>query len=373
MSKVMPITGALAAAILATAPGALAQDTTDTPWRTVRPEPTVLDTGATASAADSLYIRQVIRSNFTEVGLGRMAESQAENSEVKDFGERMVSEHNSMNEQWGKLARDRGMRIDVDFGPSGKQTIDQLDDLEGAEFDQAYMTAMIRQHEQDLATFQRMGSSARSSDVRQLANDGLSTIQQHLMLARQVGSRVGVATTAGRVGDVNPLPAPLPSDTNRARRTVDRNDRGTPRAEAQQFVETVLGAHLLEIKLAERAKRHARSDEIKQLAERLEKDFSEWQKRWENVAERYDVTVPTHLGTLRRDRMETLEDASERNFDRTYAHLVVDHLENVLPYYQKEGQAIQPDAVRRLVDEELPLIRDHLARARRLEKQVKDR
>jgi putative membrane protein len=373
MSRVIPVTGALVAAMFATAPGAFAQDTTGSPWPTVRPERTVLDTGASSSVTDTSYIRQVIRSNFTEVGAGRLAESRAEDSEVKNFGERMVSEHNAMNEEWARLAQDNGMRIDVDFGLAGKQTIDQLEELEGTQFDQAYMNAMIRQHENDLATFQRLSSSAQSSDVRQLANNGLSTIQQHLMLARQVGSRVGVSTTAGRVGDVTPLPAPQPSNEDRARRPVNRNEIGTLSSEDRQFVETVVGAHLLEIQLAERARRQARSDEIQRLAEQLDEDFTEWRERWEKVADRHNVDVPSHLGPLRRERLEKLEDASEREFDRTYAELVADHLKHVLPYYEKEGRDLRNNGLRRLVDEELPLIREHLARARQLERQVRNR
>src|SRR5688572_2974966 len=74
MSRVMPITGALAAAVLAAAPGALAQVTSGqkpdvSPWPTVG-----RDTGTTAALADSAYIRQAVRGNFTEVAVGRLAE-----------------------------------------------------------------------------------------------------------------------------------------------------------------------------------------------------------------------------------------------------------------------------------------------------------
>jgi putative membrane protein len=368
MSRVMPITSALVAAMLAAAPGALAQDTAGSPWPTVRRQPTVFDTGTTAALADTSYIRQAIRGNLTEVALGRLAESRASDSAVKEFGERMISEHNSMNEQWGKLAQNNSMRVDVDFGPAGKQSIERLKDLDGTGFDQAYMAEMIRQHEQDLAAFQGMRVSARSPEVRQLATSGVSTIDAHLALARQVGSRVGISTTAGRAGGVT-NPAPAPSDEDRARRAADRNDRTALRTEDREFVETVLGAHLLEIRLAEQARREARSGEIRRFAEWMEDDSKEWQERWVEVAGRYDVNVPSHLGTLRSQKVEKLERASKRNFDRTYAALVVEHLEAVLPYYEKEGQAVRPAAVRRLVNDELPAIRENLARARRLEKQ----
>jgi putative membrane protein len=364
--------------MLATAPGAFAQDTTGSPWRTVRPERTVLDTGTGSWAADTSYIRQVIRSNFTEVAAGRLAESRAENSEVKDFGERMISEHNAMNEEWGRLARSNNMRIDADFGPSGKQTIDQLDNLEGTQFDQAYMNAMIWQHENDLATFQRMSSSAGSSEVRQLANNGLSTIQQHLTLARQVGSRVGVSTTAGRVGGETPVP--LPTDPDRTRRTDDRaipnerDDRNDGRAlnlEDRKFFQNTLQAHLLELRLAEQARKRAQSGEIRRLAERIENDFQEWQERWEDLADRQDLKTPSNLGPEHRERIEDFEDrAKGRDFDRRYAELVAEHLRGVVNAFEKEGQTVRPAAARRLVDDELPVLREYLTQARRLERQL---
>ena len=271
MSRVMPITGALVAA-LAAAPGAQAQVTSNqdsavSPWPTVRTNPWP---GATA---DTAFIRQAIRGNYTEVALGRLADSRAENDDVEDFAERMVSDHNSMNQKWSDLARKNNMKVGIEFGPNGQETIERLEDLSGTEFDRAYMTEMIRHHEQDLAAFQRMSTSATSAEVRQLSSSGASTIRQHLDLARQVGSRIGIASTAGRVGGVSTptpttTPAPVPSDDTtdaRRRRTTvgrttaaadadhrdDRDDRDGPRAlrgEDRAFVQNVLSDHLMHVR-----------------------------------------------------------------------------------------------------------------------------
>jgi putative membrane protein len=383
MSRVMRITGALAAVMLAAAPSAVAQVTPSqepdaSPWPTVGRDTTA------AALADTAYIRQAIRGNYLEVALGRLAESRAADSAVKGFGERMISEHNSMNEQWATLARNNDMRVGLDVGPAGMQSIERLEDLSGAAFDQAYMAEMIRDHEQDLAAFRRMGASARSPEVRKLANSGMSSILEHLVLARQVGSRVGVSTTAGRTGD-GAVPAPAPSDDDRRRTAADsatrderdnrndRNDRGTLRAEDRAFVQEVLQDHLMHLRLAERAQREARSDETRRLAERIEDDFKEWQERWEDVADRYDVKAPSKLGRLHGQKVEKLEQASKRNFDRTYAAIVAEHLASVVPYFQKEGQAVRSATVRRLVGDELPVLRKYLARARQLEGQVSAR
>jgi putative membrane protein len=365
MSRVIPITGALAA-LLAAAPGALAQvtpsqDTARSPWPTATRLPSWGDT----TSADSASIRQALRGNSTEVALGRLAESRAEDSTVKGFAERMVSDHNSMNAQWAEVARNHEMKLGVDFGPAGQQAIARLEDLSGTAFDQAYMTEMIREHEQDLAGFQRMATSARSPEVRQLASSGTAIIRQHLSLAQQVGSRVGVSTTAGRVGGVTPAPTPAPAPAGNERE--NRNEGGTLRAEDRAFVQEVLQDHLMHIQLAQRAQREARSDETRRLAERVGKEFSDWEKRWQDVADRYDVKAPSHLGPMHQQKVEKLEKASKQNFDRTYAGILAEHLGSVVSYFQKEGQAVRPDAVGRLVDDELPVIRELQTRAQQLE------
>jgi putative membrane protein len=379
----MSITVALAA-VLAAAPGALAQVTSGqkpdvSPWPTVG-----RDTGTTAALADSAYIRQAVRGNFTEVAVGRLAESRAADSAVKEFAERMISEHNSMNQQWAALAKNNDMRVGVDLGPAGEQSIERLEDLDGAEFDQAYMAEMIRHHEQDLAAFQRMGASARSPEVRQLANSGVATIREHLGLAQQVGSRVGISTTAGRVGGVT-VPTPAPSDDARRRTTADRtgrdegddrndgNDRPPLPAEERAFVQDVLSDHRMHIRLAKRAQREAGRDETRELAERIEKDFTRWEERWQSLADRRDLQVPSRLERADRQKIERLEGASERGFDRTYVTMLANHLESVVQKLRKEREEARSAVVRRLVDDELPVIREHLARARRLQEQADER
>jgi putative membrane protein len=382
MPRVMPITAALAA-MLATAPGAVAQVTSNpdtgakSPWPTVNQTPNWGEDGST----DSSFIRQTIRGNYTEVALGRLAESRASSSEVKDFAERMVSDHNDMNKEWVDLAHDNDMKVAVDFGQSGQQTIDRLEELSGSAFDQAYMSEAIRQHEQDLAAFQRMGTSARSNEVRELTNSGVSTIREHLSLAQQVGSRVGVSSTAGRVGGV---PSPVPPSDDRTRRTTkdhangeghdagNDNERPPLSTADRTFVDNALSDHLLHLRLANRAQRESENDAVRELADRIEKEFTQWSKRWEGFADRRDADLTPHLERFDRSKFERLEKASDRDtFDRAYADVVAHHLGVMAQDFRDARQRTETPKIRQLADEELPAIRELLSRAQRLDRQEK--
>ena len=400
MPRVMSITWALAGAMIAaTAPSAFAQDSTYSPWRpgtVTSPGGSSEKTTGSAASADTTYIREALRGNLAEVNLGRIAEDRAENADVKAFGERMVESHNSMNERWATLAKNNGMRWELGLDSETKQTADRLGDLDDAEFDQAYMTEMIQRHEQDLAALQRISRSARSSEVRELAGDAQSTVREHLSQAQQVGSRVGIASTAGRVGnpwprtsDTSTNPWPTTNDTSRRRRTDDgvaRNDRddrdersdrdasGTLRREDRAFIENVLSDHLMHVRLANRAKREANSSEVRRFAERMEKEFSNWADRWERFADRRSANVTAHLEKHNREKLQRLDKAAERkDFDRAYAAIVAEHLESMMTYFRDEAQEKRPGPVRQVIQKEVPTISQLLVDARELERQADDR
>ena len=385
MPRVTPITCALVTALVAAPGAAVAQQ--DSSWW-LPPAVRTLPNGQNQSGAavdDTTGIRMAVQGNFTEVALGRLAEDKASDSEVKDFGKQMVSDHDAMNDQWGKLASRYHMRImnpGPDYGTNGKNAIDRLQKLDGREFDQAYMIEMIREHEQDLSEFQRLRSSARDPEIRDLAASGASTIEQHLTLARQVGSQVGVATTAGRVGTTNPYPSPYPApnSTDNARRTTTtgavaneangHNDHNAPplSKEDRAFVDNVLDDHLLHIRLARVVQRDARQDETKELAKRVENEMTQWAKRWNQFADRHDADVTEHLTEQDRNKIERIRDAKEKNVDRAYAQILSNHLKQMVDRFRHERWDERRDAAGLAAQKEIPVLEDLLQRARTLER-----
>jgi putative membrane protein len=386
MSAMKPMIAALGCAIVLLVPGSTlnAQDTSRTresvrsPWDLER----IQTVPSAAMRADSALIRQATIASLLEVRLGELAPSRASDSAVKTFAREMVEEHGSMQEQWKEVAARNGLRLESSLGAAEESEINRLTRLSGSAFDQAYMTSMIRHHEENASTLQRLGPSAKSDNVRRLAASGVTAIQEHLALARQVGSRVGVSSTiAGRqpdksrevdnfrTGNAGNKPA---EDDDRSVSERDRDDHAGLRAD-RDFVREVVADHGTQIRLAERAQRDARSSETKRFAEQLRTDLTKWQERWQALATRNGLKVSEGLGEMHRQKVVRLEKASRSNVDRTYAAIVVDHLESIVPYFQKEGRSARSAAVRRLVEDELPVIREHLAKARRLEAQTKDR
>jgi putative membrane protein len=390
MSSVIPITGAVAVAMmLAASPSALSaqvtsnQDTTRAPWPVNR-GPTVFggrgqaDTATSSNttvalAADSAIIRQAINGNALEVQLGRVADDRADDSAVEDFGKRMVSDHGALGQDWSALARTQRTTVNTDLTAGQKIIVERLKGLSGRTFDSTYMADMIRLHERDLAAFDRAATGARSTEVRQLAATSVTTIREHLALARQVGSRFGAGTIAALPADTSRgrIPVPVRRDRDeRNARNDERDNRAELRGEDRAFVMEVMSDHLMEIRLAERAKREAKDDDTRRFASQLLDDFTKWQDKWEDLAKRRGLEPPKGLGKMHDQKVKQLEKASKREFDRVYLSLVGENLSSIVPYFEKEGRAVRVAAVRRLADDELPVIRQYMNRAKRLQGQA---
>ena len=139
------------------------------------------------------------------------------------------------------------------------------------------------------------------------------------------------------------------------------------------FVGKILSDHLMHIRLARRAQREAESDEIREFAERIEKDFTRWSERWQNMAGRHGVDADPRLDRWDRNKLERLDKAKKRDFDRIYTAIVAEHLESLVPKMRKESNEERAAWVGRLAEKELPLVREFLADARRLEKEPSKR
>ena len=61
------------------------------------------------SSADKAFIKDAAKGGMMEVAMGRVAEKNATNSEVKNFGARMVKDHSKANEELKAIAKEENV------------------------------------------------------------------------------------------------------------------------------------------------------------------------------------------------------------------------------------------------------------------------
>jgi putative membrane protein len=146
-----------------------------------------------ASAADTAFLKDACQGGLLEVKLGELAQTHGSAQGVKEFGQRMVTDHGGMNQEIQDVAGKQNVTLPSDVSLKEKARYELLSRKNGADFDKAYMADMVKDHEEDLAAFQREVDTGTDSNAKAVAMKAIPVIKEHLRMARETAKQVGAA------------------------------------------------------------------------------------------------------------------------------------------------------------------------------------
>ncbi|MDX6709840.1 MAG: putative rane protein [Blastocatellia bacterium] len=142
--------------------------------------------GSSLSSADQKFVTDAATSHMAKVELGRLAAQQGSSDAVKQYGQRMVTDHSQANTELTKLASAKGVTLPTTLDTRTQEQITKMSQLSGAAFDKAYMNGMVKDHQKDVTLFQKQTTSATDPDVKAFAAKTLPTLQDHLQMATDI-------------------------------------------------------------------------------------------------------------------------------------------------------------------------------------------
>ena len=131
---------------------------------------------STLSDKDKSFMKEAAKGGMMEVEMGKMAEQKGKSADVKKFGSTMVTDHSKANNELMGIAKKKGVDLSKE-----KPTMKKLND---ANFDKEYIDAMVKDHEEDLAAFQKEAKNGSDADVKAFASKTSAVIQKHLNMAK---------------------------------------------------------------------------------------------------------------------------------------------------------------------------------------------
>ncbi|HBN08325.1 MAG TPA: DUF305 domain-containing protein [Cyanobacteria bacterium UBA8530] len=149
-----------------------------------------LQAKTTLTSRETAFMTEAAQGGLAEVSMGSVAEKQAETAEVKQFGQRMVKDHTSVNNKLMALAQKKGVNLPKE--PSAKQKKKEMDlaKMKGMEFDRAYMKEMVTDHTKDVQAFRKASKDSKDADLKRFAADALPFLEEHLRLAKDLSKRL---------------------------------------------------------------------------------------------------------------------------------------------------------------------------------------
>lgn len=144
--------------------------------------------GATASLAtqDRQFMEDIVQANLAEIATGKLATAKGQSQTVRQFGQRMIDDHTTLLSEGAKLAKAKGMAVPKEPNAKHQAAMKQLESLSGASFDRAYMSQMVKDHEETLDLLKRASTRASDGQIRDLAKNAIPVVEHHRSLAEQI-------------------------------------------------------------------------------------------------------------------------------------------------------------------------------------------
>jgi putative membrane protein len=142
---------------------------------------------------DREFTDQAMAANMAEVEMGKLAQSHAAAPAVREFAQRMVTDHTQNSQQITAFARRHGMTPPMKLPPEEQRKIDGIARMQGEQFDNAYMPLMVQDHKADIESFKKEISSGTNAELKDYARQTLPVLEQHLTMAQDVSRPQGAA------------------------------------------------------------------------------------------------------------------------------------------------------------------------------------
>lgn len=134
---------------------------------------------ADLSHKDSKYMEKTAQGLISEVAMGEMAQKNAADERVKQFGKRMVDDHGKDLENLKQLASQKKVTLPTAPDHGQKKELDKLGKLSGKDFDKEYVKYEVKDHKDDVKEQGEEMQKTADPDLKKFATAAHDTVSKH--------------------------------------------------------------------------------------------------------------------------------------------------------------------------------------------------
>jgi putative membrane protein len=142
--------------------------------------------GIAVEEADAKFTTQAAVGGMAEVELGKMALEKSSNPQVKEFATMMVKDHGMANTELMAIAKQKNITLPSTVDDEHKKKMDDLSKKTGADFDKAYVNAMVDGHKSTLKLMEDESKDGKDADLKAFATKTAPIVQSHLQMINKI-------------------------------------------------------------------------------------------------------------------------------------------------------------------------------------------
>jgi putative membrane protein len=144
----------------------------------------------TPAAADVAWTQNAVQGSTAEIRLGELARQRTSNPAVNELAQRLITDHTKAVDELKQIAGKKNITVPGPVDPKQETLYDRLAKLSSAEFDKAYVAAMVDNHRDDVAAFQKQANTSGDPELKSFAIKTLPILQEHLRAAETLLAQI---------------------------------------------------------------------------------------------------------------------------------------------------------------------------------------
>lgn len=149
------------------------------------------------SSADQSFITTAAEANLAEIETAKVVENKSTDSAVKNFANRMVTDHTQASQTLATLAEMTGTKLPAEASASERRHKDELQKLSGAKLNETYLNDELQGHKQVISKFEQEIEHGRDESVKNYAEQTLPTLEDHIRIAEDLAGKMGMSGKLG--------------------------------------------------------------------------------------------------------------------------------------------------------------------------------
>ncbi len=138
------------------------------------------------SATDAAFVQQAASGGVAEIQAAQVALTNSQRSSVKQFAQRMITDHTKADQQLAAIVQSKGAALPTDPDPSQAAMITKLQGEKGRRFDTDYLHGQVDAHAAMLQVMKNEAANGTDPDLKAFAAQTVPVVQSHLTQAERI-------------------------------------------------------------------------------------------------------------------------------------------------------------------------------------------
>ena len=150
---------------------------------------------APAALTDANIVFILDNANMLDSSAGAIAVTKGTNSEIREFGKRMMRDHHALRKQGQDLAKKLNVTPEAPANDDSKASYDKTMSMlngaaKGKDFDKAYIDNEVTYHHALLQTATNAMAAAQNAELKNFIQKAAPAVQAHLTLAESIQKKL---------------------------------------------------------------------------------------------------------------------------------------------------------------------------------------